>query len=308
MPQSDARSLSTMTRIADLLAAGRTCSFEFFPPKTDEAARALEQTIADLAPLDPSFVSVTYGAGGSTRERTRDVVINIEQNIGITAMAHLTCVGHTRAEIDSLLDEYKAAGVSNILALAGDPVVDDSGDVVESEFGFASELVELIAAKGDFSIGVAAHPDGHPRSPDPYSDRRHLADKLNMADFAITQFFFEPEPYLRLVEGLAAFGCTKPVLPGIMPVTNAAQVVRFAELAGAAFPAHLAARFDTIADDSDAVRALGVELASELCQRLLDEGAPGLHFYTLNRSTATREIAANLGIDKWASRSSEAPK
>lgn len=285
-----------MTYISDLLAAGRTCSFEFFPPKTDEAARSLEQTISELAPLDPSFVSVTYGAGGSTRERTRDVVINIERNIGITAMAHLTCVAHTRAQLDVLLDEYKAAGVSNILALSGDPIVDDNGVVAESEFEYATELVELIKAKGGFSIGVAAHPEGHPRSPDLYSDRRHLADKLNMADFAITQFFFEPEPYLRLVEGLAAFGCDKPVVPGIMPVTNAAQVVRFAQLAGAEFPPHLASRFDAIADDPDAVRALGVELASDLCQRLLDEGAPGLHFYTLNRSTATREIAANLGL------------
>ena len=167
-----------MAYVSDLLAAGRTCSFEFFPPKTDDAARALEETIAELAPLDPSFVSVTYGAGGSTRERTRDVVINIERNIGITAMAHLTCVGHTRAQLDSLLDEYKAAGVSNILALAGDLILDDDGMVADSDFEFAMELVELIKEKGDFSIGVAAHPEGHPRSEDLYSDRRHLADKL----------------------------------------------------------------------------------------------------------------------------------
>ena len=150
---------------------------------------------------------------------------------------------------------------------------------------------------GDFSIGVAAHPEGHPRSPDLYSDRRHLADKLNAADFAITQFFFEPQPYLRLVEGLSAFGCDKPVVPGIMPVTNLGQVTRFAELAGAAFPAHLAARFEALADDPEAVRALGVELAVDLCQRLLDEGVPGLHFYTLNRSTATREIARALDLN-----------
>ena len=265
-----------MTHIADLLAAGRTCSFEFFPPKTDDAARALEQTIAELTPLDPSFVSVTYGAGGSTRERTRDVVINIERNIGITAMAHLTCVGHTRAQLETLLDDYKAAGVSNILALAGDPILDDNGDVADSEFEFAMELVELIKDKGGFSIGVAAHPEGHPRSEDLYSDRRHLADKLQAADFAITQFFFEPEPYLRLVEGLAAFGCDKPVVPGIMPVTNAAQVVRFAQLAGAEFPAHLAARFDAIADDAEAVRDLGVELASGLCQNQLVSFGSGL--------------------------------
>lgn len=285
-----------MTRIADLLAAGPTCSFEFFPPKDDAAARALEQTISELSVLDPSFVSVTYGAGGSTRERTRDVVINIERSIGITAMAHLTCVGHSRDELITLLDEYRAAGVANILALAGDAPADDPDALSRGEFEHAIELVELIRSQDAFSIGVAAHPEGHPRSPDLYSDRRHLADKLLLADFAITQFFFEAEPYLRLVDGLSAFGCDKPVIPGIMPVTNAAQVTRFAQLAGAEFPRHLAARFEAIADDANAVRALGVELATDLCRRLLDEGVPGLHFYTLNRSTATREIATNLGL------------
>ena len=286
-----------MTHIADLLRAGRTLSFEFFPPKTDEAARALEATISELDELHPSFVSVTYGAGGSTRERTRDVVINIEQQVGITAMAHLTCVGHSRDQLTTLLDEYQAAGVQNILALAGDAPPDDPDAVERGDLHRAIELVELVREAGDFSIGVAAHPEGHPRSPDLYSDRRHLADKLNAADFAITQFFFEPQPYLRLVEGLSAFGCDKPVVPGIMPVTNLGQVTRFAELAGAAFPAHLAARFEALADDPEAVRALGVELAVDLCQRLLDEGVPGLHFYTLNRSTATREIARALDLN-----------
>ena len=286
-----------MTHIADLLRAGRTLSFEFFPPKTDEAARALEATISELDELHPSFVSVTYGAGGSTRERTRDVVINIEQQVGITAMAHLTCVGHSREQLTTLLDEYQAAGVQNILALAGDAPPDDPDAVERGDLHRAIELVELVREAGDFSIGVAAHPEGHPRSPDLYSDRRHLADKLNAADFAITQFFFEPQPYLRLVEGLSAFGCDKPVVPGIMPVTNLGQVTRFAELAGAAFPAHLAARFEALADDPEAVRALGVELAVDLCQRLLDEGVPGLHFYTLNRSTATREIARALDLN-----------
>ena len=286
-----------MTLISDLLAAGRTTSFEFFPPKTDEAAVALERTIAELAPLEPSFVSVTYGAGGSTRERTRDVVINIEREIGITAMAHLTCVGHSREQLTQLLGEYADAGVANILALAGDAPADDPAAAQRGDFVHAIELVELIRESGDFSIGVAAHPEGHPRSPDLYTDRRHLADKLNAADFAITQFFFEPQPYLQLVEGLHAFGCDKPVIPGIMPVTNASQVRRFAELAGAEFPPHLAARFEAIADDGEAVRALGVELATDLCSELLAAGAPGLHFYTLNRSTATREIAANLGLE-----------
>jgi methylenetetrahydrofolate reductase (NADPH) len=285
-----------MTRIADLLRERRTLSFEFFPPKTDEAAVALESAIAELDELNPSFVSVTYGAGGSTRERTRDVVIDIERELGITAMAHLTCVAHTTAQLSSLLDEYNAAGVENILALAGDPVLDESGAAVDGEFTRAIELVELIAERQQFSIGVAAHPEGHPRSPDLETDRRHLATKLEAADFAITQFFFEAEPYLRMVDELAALGCTKPVLPGIMPVTNVGQVTRFAQLAGAAFPAHLASRFEALADDPAGVRALGVELATELCQRLLDEGAPGLHFYTLNRSTATREIARALAF------------
>ena len=285
-----------MARIADLLRDRRTLSFEFFPPKTDEAALSLEKTIAELEELHPSFVSVTYGAGGSTRERTRDVVINIERDLGITAMAHLTCVAHTRAQLTSLLDEYNAAGVENILALAGDPVLDDAGSAIDGDFSRAIELVELIAQREQFSIGVAAHPEGHPRSVDLASDRRHLATKLQAADFAITQFFFEAEPYLRMVEELAALGCTKPVLPGIMPVTNLGQVTRFAQLAGAAFPAHLAERFEALAEDPAGVRSLGVELATDLCQRLLDEGVPGLHFYTLNRSTATREIARALSL------------
>jgi methylenetetrahydrofolate reductase (NADPH) len=288
-----------MAKIADLLAAGRTCSFEFFPPKTDQAARELEKTIGELEALRPSFVSVTYGAGGSTRERTRDVVVHIERDTGITAMAHLTCAAHTRDQLVSLLAEYRDAGIGNILALAGDPPLDQGvgPDAVEAdEFGYALDLVRLVREVGDFSIGVAAHPEGHPRSPDLASDRRHLAAKLAEADFAITQFFFEAEPYLRMVDELAALGCHKPILPGIMPVTNAAQVARFAELAGAEFPPHLADRFAAVADDPDAVRALGVQLATELCQELLDHDVPGLHFYTLNRSTATRDIAANLGL------------
>ena len=289
-----------MTRIADLLAEGRTCSFEFFPPKTDEAARSLEKTVAELEVLHPSFVSVTYGAGGSTRERTRDIVIHIEQDTGITAMAHLTCVGHSVEQLSGLLDEYHDAGISNLLALAGDPPPDAPDAFDTGDFRHAVELVELIQEQGGFSVGVAAHPEGHPRSSDVTEDRRHLAAKLEAADFAITQFFFEPEPYLSMVDDLAALGCTKPVIPGIMPVTNAGQVARFAQLAGADFPPHLAARFDAVADDPEAVRSLGVQLATELCERLLVEGVPGLHFYTLNRSTATRDIAANLGLDRPA--------
>ena len=283
-----------MAKIVDLLAAGRTYSFEFFPPKTDDAARALEKTIAELQPLEPSFVSVTYGAGGTTRDRTRDIVMDIERNVGLTAMAHLTCVAHTRAQLVELLEEYKAAGIKNILALGGD-VPQDMEDA-PSDLEHALELVELVKGVDDFSIGVAAHPELHPRSPDRTSDRKHLAAKLLAADFGITQFFFTPEPYLRMVDELAALGCTVPVLPGIMPVLNLSSVARMAELSGAAFPAEVLARFEPMAEDPDAVRALGIAMATELCQDLLDSGAPGLHFYTLNRSTATREIYTNLGL------------
>ena len=283
-----------MILVRDLLAAGRTISFEFFPPKTDEAADQLRATIAELEPLAPSFVSVTYGAGGSTRERTRDLVVGIERDTSLTAMAHLTCVGHTRADVHRLLEEYRAGGVANLLALAGDPPAD--GTDPGGEFRYALELVELIADVGGFSIGVAAHPEGHPRSTDLATDRRHLAAKLTAADFAITQFFFRADDHLRMVEDLAALGCDRPVIPGIMPVTNVGQVARMAQMSGAEFPAELAARFEAVADDPVGVRALGVEVASELGRRLLDAGVPGLHFYTLNRSTATREIAANLGL------------
>ena len=286
-----------MTKISELLAAGRTFSFEFFPPKTDEATRALEKTISELQPLKPSFVSVTYGAGGSTRERTRDIVIHIERDAGITAMAHLTCIAHSRQQLTSLLAEYAEAGIENLLALAGDPPADPSAEA--GELRYAHELVEVIHEQGDFCIGVAAHPELHPRSGgDREADRRHLAAKLQLADFGITQFFFEAEPYLRMIDELDALGCTRPVLPGIMPVTNAGQVQRFAELAGAEFPPALAARFEAVADDPVAVRELGVEIATELCAELLAAGAPGLHFYTLNRSTATREIYENLGLSR----------
>lgn len=287
-----------MTRIADKLRRGRTYSFEFFPPKTDETARALEKTIGELEPLRPSFVSVTYGAGGSTRERTRDVVIHIERDTNITAMAHLTCIGHSRDDLVDLLHEYRDAGVENILALAGDPPVD--GSEARSDFVYAIELLDLIHDIGGFSVGVAAHPELHPRSPDRDSDRRHLAAKLAVADFGITQFFFEVDPYLRMIDELDALGNTTPVIPGIIPVTNASQVARFAQLAGADFPEHLAARFEAVADDPDSVRRLGVEIATELAATLLEHGVPGLHFYTLNRSTATSEIYANLGLGPGA--------
>ena len=282
-----------MARIADLLAAGRTYSFEFFPPKTDSAQLSLGRAIGELEPLAPSFVSVTYGAGGSTRQRTHAVVSWMRKETTLTPMAHLTCQGHVRAEIREILDDYAADGVENILALGGD--VPTEGEPAPSDYTFASDLLEDVAADGRFSVGVAAHPELHPRSPDRATDRKFLAAKLARADFAITQFFFDLDVYVLMVNELADLGVTKPILPGIMPVTNKNQIRRMAELSGAAFPTWLAERLDRT-DDAEEIRRIGVDAATELCQGLLGAGAPGLHFYTMNRSTATSEIYANLGL------------
>jgi methylenetetrahydrofolate reductase (NADPH) len=282
-----------MARIADLLAAGRTFSFEFFPPKTDGAQLSLGRAIGELEPLAPSFVSVTYGAGGSTRQRTHAVVSWMRKETTLTPMAHLTCQGHVRAEIRDILNDYAADGVENILALGGDVPTD--GEPAPSDYTYASDLLEDVLADGRFSVGIAAHPELHPRSPDRATDRKFLAAKLSRADFAITQFFFDLDVYVQMVNELADLGVTKPVLPGIMPVTNKNQIRRMAELSGAAFPAWLAERLDRT-DDAEEIRRIGVDAATELCQGLLDAGAPGLHFYTMNRSTATSEIYANLGL------------
>lgn len=284
-----------MTRIGELLSLGRTISFEFFPPKTDAAQLTLGRTIAELEPLAPSFVSVTYGAGGSTRERTREVVQWVRKETTITPMAHLTCQGHRRAEIAEILDTYRVGGVENILALGGDAPLEAAAADTASDYAYAADLIDEIAPTGAFSIGVAAHPEVHPRSPSRAEDRRHLAAKLARADFAITQFFFEAEHWVRLVDELAELGVAKPVLPGIMPVTNLGQVERMAKMNGTGIPGWLVDRLAAV-DDPDDVRKVGVEAATELCAALLDAGAPGLHFYTLNRSTATREIHANLGL------------
>ncbi len=283
-----------MARIADMLAAGRTFSFEFFPPKTPEAQITLEMTLAELELLKPSFVSVTYGAGGSTRERTHDLVVSINRTTTMTAMAHLTCAAHTREELAEVVGRYREAGVENILALGGDPPA--GLDLPPGDLHHAVELVELVRGVGPFCVGVAAHPELHPASPDRASDRDFLAAKLAYADFAITQFFFRAGDYVRMVGELAERGAHKPVIPGIMPVTNLSSIQRMATLSGAAVPPEVIERLEAVAGDAEAVRREGVAMATELCQELLDAGAPGLHFYTLNRSTATREIYANLGL------------
>jgi methylenetetrahydrofolate reductase (NADPH) len=283
-----------MAKIREQLDQGPTYSFEFFPPKSDEAQRTLEKTLGELEPLDPSYVSVTYGAGGTTRDKTREVVLHIHRNTSMTAMAHLSCIAHSTGELTDIIDDYRDEGIENILALAGDPPADP--DARTSDLAYASELVELVHSRGDFSVGVAAHPELHPRSPDRNSDRDHLAEKLRIADFGITQFFFDPEHYLAMVDDLVARDVDTPVLPGIMPVTNVKSVARMAEMSGATFPADFLARLDAADGDADEVRKVGVDQATELCQVLLDEGVPGLHFYTLNRSTATSEIYRNLGL------------
>ena len=282
-----------MARISDLLAAGRTYSVEFFPPKHEAGWLSLGRTIAELEPVAPDFMSVTYGAGGSTRTRTADLVSWVRRQTSISPMAHLTCAGHSRPEIRAILTDYQAEGVQNILALGGDLPADGPA---ESDYRFSMELVDDVREFGGFSIGVAAHPELHPRSPDRTSDRQHLARKLAGADFAITQFFFEIEHYLVMVDELDQLGVSKPVLPGIMPISNLGQITRMAHMSGAAVPRWVVEAMEKAGDDLDEAERIGVELATELCAKLIEAGAPGLHFYALNRSWATREIFANLGL------------
>lgn len=283
-----------MARISDLLAAGRTFSLEFFPPKHEAGWLSLGRTIGELEALAPDFVSVTYGAGGSTRTKTADLVSWVRRQTDITPMSHLTCQGHTKADIREILMTYRAENVENILALGGDPPA--HGDPAPSDYRFSSELVDDVREFGGFSIGVAAHPELHPRSHDRAADRQHLANKLLMADFAITQFFFDADHYLRMVDELAALGCTKPVIPGIMPISNLNQVTRMAHMSGAEVPAWVVEAVAKAGDDLDEAERIGVHLATELSARLLEAGAPGLHIYTLNRPWAAKQLFANLSL------------
>ena len=282
-------------KILDILndqSRGPTLSFEFYPPKDDIGFWDLYRTIESLKPLDPSYVSVTYGAGGSTRSKTVDLVARIKSDIRIESMAHVTCVEATRPQISDVLDELKHRGLENVLALRGDPPQGSQTFVPTSEgFAHANELVEFIRRRWDFCIGAACYPEVHPEAPDADTDLDHLKRKVDTGvDFLITQLFFDNENFYRFRDRADAAGITVPILAGIMPILSVKQVKRFTEMCGASIPPNLLDQIEAVEDDRDAVRHIGMYHATRQCLELIERGVAGIHFYTLNRSTATRAI------------------
>lgn len=285
-------------RIDDLLRSGQpTMSFEFSPPKDEAGFRQLYQAIDRLKPLHPSWVSITYGAGGSTRRQTIELSERIQNEMGLRVMAHLTCVDHTREEIDAILDRFYASGIENILALRGDPPQGRALSVQPADgFAYASELVAHVAARHPFCIGVAGYPEGHIQCLNRTRDLEHLKAKVDAgASLIITQLFFDNDDFYRFRDEARAIGITVPIIAGIMPIRNVAQIKRFVTLCGAKIPHPLLLAIETVEEDADAVYRLGVEHAIRQCADLLDNGhADGLHFYTLNRSRATTDIVRAL--------------
>ena len=277
-----------------------TISFEFFPFKTPAGeATFFGKTLPALMTARPDYASVTYGAGGSTREKTLEIVERIQNDFGLTTMAHLTCIKQTQAEIGGILDEAARRGIQNILALRGDPPPGEEWAQTEGGFEFASELVEFLRERGGFGIGAAGFPEGHIDCAEGFEiDWRHLVGKINCgADFVITQMFFDNADYFRLADYLKGQGVAVPLFPGIIPVANAGQIKKFSAMCGAKLPESFSSRLDELGDDADAVREYGIEYATGQCRELLERGAPGLHFYTLNKSKAVLQILANLGLD-----------
>jgi methylenetetrahydrofolate reductase (NADH) len=287
-----------LSSVRDLIDAGeRSISFEFFPPKDEAGERQLWTALRELEALQPTFVSVTYGAGGTTRDRTVAITEGIAEQTTLTPMAHLTCVGHSREELRSVIGSYAAAGVRNVLALRGDPPGGPGTPWTPTPGGlsYATELIAMVRELGDFCVGAAAFPEGHREAESVEADARIMKAKQDAgAEFAITELFFRVADYFALVERCAAIGVTIPILPGIMPITSLPQILRMTELSGREVPAEVVERVSRFEGDPAAVRAEGITIATEMCDELLAGGAPGLHFYTLNRSKATREIFSRL--------------
>jgi methylenetetrahydrofolate reductase (NADPH) len=303
--------VARIVRIDEIIATKRepTFSFEFFPPKTDEGERNLRATLEKLRELGPDFVSVTYGAGGSTRDKTVELTKWIKQELGIEAMAHLSCVGTTREQLIGILDGIQASGIQNVLALRGDPPRGETEwKPHPGGLHYSTELAGLITGRYSFSVGAACFPEVHPEAPDLAHDLRFLKEKLtNGVSFLITQLFFDNELYFRFVEDARAAGIEAPIIPGIMPITDVSQIKTITGMCGASIPAGLLAQLEMRDSDPDAVLQLGVSYSTLQCAELLARGAPGIHFYTLNRSPATRAILSALKLLRpWAGRLAEA--
>jgi methylenetetrahydrofolate reductase (NADPH) len=284
-------------KITDILKQNEFIfSCEFFPPKTEEGMVQLFNTVQELKELKPGYVSVTYGAGGGTRDKTVQIVSRVKHEIGIESMAHLTCLGHSKNEIKEILNQIKDAGIENIIALRGDPPKGEKNFVPHPDgFRYASELTEFIRSSYDFCIAVAGYPEGHIESPDKETDWNNLEKKISAgADFIITQLFFNNQDFFHFEKKIRERGIQLPIIPGIMPITNFNQIVRFTQMCGAKIPEQTTRELETIREDADAVHQYGIKYASQQCKELIAHGVPGIHFYTLNKSKSTKAILLNM--------------